>query len=134
MVRVANDAALSGRELPTERDVSGISLGLIAGLAATAHGSVRAPAPRLDVSVDGTMPLLAAVREADAGVSLVHRLVLADAAALAEHEGDPGDVVRSLWKAGAAAVVMSGVEEAGATRLREVAEDTGLPLLEVPLD
>jgi purine catabolism regulator len=157
MVRVANDVALSGRDLPTappapaaagdvrgrsggragalsEPEVSGISLRLIAGLAAAAHGTVRAPAPRLDVSVEGTLPLPAALRDADAPSTLAHRLVLADAAAIAEHRGDPAALVGSLERAGAAGIVMSGVDDAGAARLREGADATGLPLIDVPLD
>ncbi len=153
MVRVANDPALTDRELPTdrsrapeptyaagspERDVSGISLRLIAGLAAAAHGSVQAPSPRLDVSVEGTIPLSPALRDAEAGASLRHRLVLADAAALTDHLGDPGGVVDALEQAGAAGIVVSGVESGGGAdrsgRLRQAAQHTGLPLIEVPLD
>ena len=137
MVRLANDVALSDGELPTgasEPEVSGISLRLIAGLAAAAHGTVRAASRRLDVSVEGTTPLQAALRDAGAGAGLAHRLVLADAAALAEHQGDTGEVVTPLERAGAAALVVSGVDDAEALRLREVAEAVGLPLIDVPLD
>jgi len=155
MVRVANDTALTGGELPTgpsgrasrldpghtpeggvvaEPDASGISLRLIAGLAAAAHGSVHTPSARLDVSVDGTVPLRTAVKEARSGCSLAHRLVLADAAGLAEHDDDPAAVVRSLEQAGAAGIVTSGDDEDGAVRLRDVAEAIGLPLIDVPLD
>ncbi len=71
MVKVANDPALPEGDLPAagrpgepEPEVSGISLRLIAGLAATAHGVVRADAARLDVSVDSTTPLRSALRDA----------------------------------------------------------------------
>ncbi len=91
MVNVANDPALPEGDLPAanrprgaEPEASGISLRLITGLAATAHGVVHGDGPRLDVSVDSTTPpCRAALREAAAGASLTHRLVLADAAALA---------------------------------------------------
>src|SRR5687767_2845734 len=109
MVKVANDPAAVEGELPAvsrhgaaEPRVSGISLRLIAGLAATAHGSVHASAHRLDVSVDSTTPLRAALRDAGAAVPLTHRLVLADAAALSEHGGRLGEVVTVLDRSGAA--------------------------------
>src|SRR3954468_23174673 len=96
MVKVANDPALPEGDLPAvgrsgepEPEVSGISLRLIAGLAAAAHGVVRADASRLDVMVDSTMPLRSALRDGGGG-SLAHRLVLADAAALAEQGKDAG--------------------------------------------
>ncbi|MFM6850148.1 MAG: hypothetical protein ACKOVB_13720, partial [Terrabacter sp.] len=76
-----------------EADVSSISLRLIAGLAATAHGSVSSEPQRLDVTVDSTAPLRTALRDASAGTRLTHRLVLADAAALAEHGRGLHDVL-----------------------------------------
>src|SRR6478672_10560533 len=99
MVKVANDPATPEGDLPAparprdaEPEVSGISLRLIAGLAAAAHGAVRADHRRLDVSVDSTTPLRSALRDAGTGASadagsgtrLAHRLVLTDAAGLAE--------------------------------------------------
>src|SRR5690349_889634 len=79
-----------------EAEMSGISLRLIAGLAATAHGSVRSEPGRLDVTVDSTAPLRTALRDASAGTRLTHRLVLADAAALAEHGRGLHDVLTAL--------------------------------------
>ena len=119
--------------------MSGISLRLIAGLAAAAHGSVLAPSHRLDVSVDGTMPLRAALRDAgdaddSTGRPLAHRLVLADAGAFTEHHGDAGAAVASLERTGAAGIVVSGIDDDASARLREVARRTGLPLIDVPLD
>src|SRR6476661_7828553 len=108
MVKVANDPAAPEGDLPAparprdaEPEVSGISLRLIAGLAAAAHGAVHADHRRLDVSVDSTTPLRSALRDADAGADtdatasagtrLAHRLVLTDAAGLAELDGDVRD-------------------------------------------
>src|SRR4051794_386666 len=134
MVKVANDPVLAEGDLPALSqpaapevpEVSGISLRLIAGLAATAHGRVHADADvdadadatRLDVTVDSTTPLRSALRDARAGARLFHRLVLADAAALADHAGRAGmadspdllpDVVAILERAGASGLVVSGL-------------------------
>src|SRR6476620_4653933 len=111
MVKVANDPAAPEGDLPAparprdaEHEVSGISLRLIAGLAAAAHGAVRADRRRLDVSVDSTTPLRSALRDAgadsdtgcdpdsDPRTRLAHRLVLTDAAGLAELDGDLRDL------------------------------------------
>jgi purine catabolism regulator len=148
MVKVANDPAAFDGELtaqPTrpplaarEPDVSGISLRLIAGLAAESHGAVRAGTERLDVSVDSTAPLGVALRDAGAvgqpGTPLAHRLVLADAASVAELSDASDVVVRRLAEAGAAALVVSGVGAAASARVHEAAVAAGLPLIEVPLD
>ncbi|MER7073719.1 helix-turn-helix domain-containing protein [Terrabacter sp. NPDC000476] len=157
MVKVANDPSRTEGDLPAvgrpgepEPEVSGISLRLIAGLAATAHGSVRAGSGRLDVTVDGTAPLRPALRDAAAGAHLGHRLVLADAASLAE-TGEPGDtrepaapsghgdsrmadVVRLLQTSGAAGLVVSGLDDAEAAELVAAAGPVALPVIEIPLD
>ena len=75
MVNVANDAGRRDGDLPSspspnhdtrpDPDVSGISLRLIAGLAATAQGSVQASPDRLDASVDSTLPLRQALKRID---------------------------------------------------------------------
>ena len=141
MVKVANDPALAEGELPAatrtgdaEVHGSGISLRLIAGLAATVHGSVHASPARLDVGVDSTAPLRVALRDAGAGVPLTHRLVLADAAALAEHDGALDQVITALHRSGAAGLVVSGLAAGAADDARRIAADTGLPLIDVPLD
>ncbi|WP_374968417.1 helix-turn-helix domain-containing protein [Terrabacter sp. BE26] len=145
MVKVANDLAPSHSELPveapdvagTQPDASGISLRLIAGLAATAHGLVHADAPRLDTSVDSTTPLRSALRAAAAGESLRHRLVLADAAALVEQSGVPGwgaEVVTTLERAGASGLVVSGLTGPALDELVEVGRSTALPVIDIPLD
>src|SRR6478752_515202 len=143
MVKVANDPPLPEGDLPAagrsgepEPEVSGISLRLIAGLAATAHGVVRAEAARLDVSVDSTTPLRSALRD-DPPARLTHRLVLADAAALAEQDGDAASLaatVAALDTAGAAGLVVSGLSGRRLAALVKAAESTGLPLIDVPLD
>jgi purine catabolism regulator len=117
-----------------EAEVSGISLRLIAGLAATAHGSVRSEPGRLDVTVDSTAPLRTALRDASAGTRLTHRLVLADAAALAEHGRGLHDVLTELEGASAAGIVVSGLTGRTAAAVARAAEATGLPLIDVPLD
>src|SRR6478672_6277306 len=152
MVKVANDPAAPEGDLPAparprdaEPEVSGISLRLIAGLAAAAHGAVRADPRRLDVSVDSTTPLRSALRDAGTGASadagsgtrLAHRLVLTDAAGLAELDGDLrdlGDVVTALDSAGAAALVVSGLSGKPLAALVSAAELTGLPVIDVPLE
>ena len=154
MVKVANDPIAPEGDLPAtgrprdaEPDVSGISLRLIAGLAAAAHGVVRADHRRLDVSVDSTAPLRSALRDADAaagaaaaagaGARLTHRLVLTDAAGLAELDGDLrslGDIVTTLDSAGAAALVVSGLSGKPLAALVAAAEQTGLPVIDVPLE
>src|SRR6478735_2594684 len=152
MVKVANDPAAPEGDLPAparprdaEPEVSGISLRLIAGLAAAAHGAVRADTRRLDVSVDSTTPLRSALRDAGTGASadagsgtrLAHRLVLTDAAGLAELDGDLrdlGDVVTTLDSAGAAALVVSGLNGKPLAALVSAAERTGLPVIDVPLE
>src|SRR6478672_9257591 len=150
MVKVANDPATPEGDLPaparprdTEPEVSGISLRLIAGLAAAAHGAVRADPRRLDVSVDSTTPLRSALRDAradadvGAGTRLAHRLVLTDAAGLAELDGDLHDlgaVVTALDSAGAAALVVSGLSGKPLAALESAAERTGLPVIDVPLE
>ncbi|GAA2021856.1 PucR family transcriptional regulator [Terrabacter terrae] len=145
MVKVANDLAPSHSELPveapdvapTQPDASGISLRLIAGLAAAAHGQVHADFPRLDTSVDSTTPLRSALRAAVAGASLAHRLVLADAAALGEQSGVPGwgaEVVTTLERSGASGLVVSGLTGPALGELVEIAACTGLPVLDIPLD
>lgn len=143
MVKVANDPPLPEGDLPAagrsgepEPEVSGISLRLIAGLAAAAHGVVRAEAARLDVSVDSTTPLRSALGD-DAPARLTHRLVLADAAALAEQDGDAASLaatVAALDTAGAAGLVVSGLSGRRLAALVKAAESTGLPLIDVPLD
>src|SRR3954449_11530106 len=95
MVKVANDPVLAEGDLPAPShpaapelpEVSGISLRLIAGLAATAHGLVHSDPPRLDVTVDGTTPLRSALRDARAGSRLSHRLPPAGAPAPAQKAG-----------------------------------------------
>lgn len=156
MVKVANDPAAPEGDLPAparprdaEPEVSGISLRLIAGLAAAAHGAVRAGHRRLDVSVDSTTPLRSALRDAGADADtgsdpdsdprtrLAHRLVLTDAAGLAELDGDLrdlGDVVTALDSAGAAALVVSGLSGKPLAALVSAAELTGLPVIDVPLE
>ncbi|MEW1954913.1 helix-turn-helix domain-containing protein [Terrabacter sp. NPDC080008] len=144
MVKVANDPTLTEGDLPAvsrfgdpEPEVSGISLRLIAGLAATAHGTVRAGAAHLDVSVDGTSPLRAALRDAAAGARLDHRIVLADAAALAAGLDDEvrlDTVVTQLCAAGVAGLVVSGLDGEATTELVASAETAGLPVLEIPLE
>src|SRR3954471_4302445 len=145
MVKVANDPVLAEGDLPAPSqppapelpEVSGISLRLIAGLAATAHGLVHADPPRLDLTVDSTTPLRSALRNARAGSRLSHRLVLADATALGEHAdtADPlADVVATLGRAGAAGLVVSGLTGGALATLVAAAEATGLPLVEVPLE
>jgi purine catabolism regulator len=148
MVKVANDPAAPEGDLPAtarprdaEPEVSGISLRLIAGLAAAAHGVVRADHRRLDVSVDSTTPLRSALRDADAGASagtrLSHRLVLTDAAGLTELDGDLrslGDIVTTLDSAGAAALVVSGLSGKRLAALVSAAELTGLPVIDVPFE
>ncbi len=148
MVRVANDPALPDGDLPAgsrpsepEPELSGISLRLITGLAAAAHGVIHASGPRLGVTVDSTTPLLSALRDAAAGAPLGHRLVLADAAGLAAATGDEPDdgdrlrdVVAALDRAGVAGVVVSGLEPESGAALVDVASATGLPLIEIPLE
>ncbi|GAA5022706.1 PucR family transcriptional regulator [Terrabacter aeriphilus] len=151
MVKVANDPSRTEGDLPAvgrsgepEPEVSGISLRLIAGLAATAHGSVRAGSSRLDVTVDGTAPLRTALRDAVAGAHLGHRLVLADAASLAEsgESGAPSEdggsrmagVVALLHSAEAAGLVVSGLDDAATAELVAAAEPVALPVIEIPLD
>ena len=144
MVKVANDPPTFDGELTAplplarrvrgEPEVSGISLRLIAGLAATAHGVVRVGGDRLDVTVDSTAPLRTAVRDAELGGSLAHRLVLADAAAVAELADEPALAVGHLTRAGASALVVSGIPTEAAARVHEAAAAAGLPLIEVPLD
>ena len=141
MVKVANDPTHTEGDLPAVRrpgdlepEVSGISLRLIVGLAATAHGSLRVGSERLDVSVDGTTPLRSAVRDARAGARLDHRLVLADGAALAEHDGDLADLVSVLDGAGAAGIVVSGLADDTAADLVTAAGPTDLPVVDIPLD
>lgn len=126
MVKVANDGRLRDGDLPaaplanrdsrSEADVSGISLRLIAGLAATAQGSVLAPARRLDATVDSTLPLREALKRTEASGAvgavgaagggpdavrthgpvgvLAHCLVLTDAAELAYIS--PAEVVEAV--------------------------------------
>ena len=170
MVKVANDATRRDGDLPAAPppsraprpvlEVSGISLRLIAGLAATAQGSVPASPDRLDATVDSTLPLRQALRrtsdtsEADTIVpaaALAHCLVLADAASL--HEiitagagvagvaaaaagtnggAGPAAVVEALHHAGAAGLVVSGPDPAAYRLLVEAATRIGLPLIEVP--
>lgn len=145
MVEVANDLAPRRGDLtaeaqatgPTQPEGSGISLRLIAGLAALAHGVVHADIPRLDTGVDSTIPLRSALRGAAAGESLTHRLVLADAAALAEQSRVAGwgaDVVTALDRAGAAGLVVSGLSREALRELVKVAAPTGLPVIDIPLD
>ncbi|GAB3880379.1 PucR family transcriptional regulator [Terrabacter terrigena] len=117
-----------------EAEMSGISLRLIAGLAATAQGLVRADPGRLDVTVDSTAPLRTALRDASAGTRLTHRLVLADATALADHGRGVHDVFTALEGASAAGVVVSGLTGRAAASVAKAAESTGLPLIDVPLD
>ena len=141
MVKVANDGrrrdgdlpavAPGGRESGVDAEVSGISLRLIAGLAATAHGSVQATPERLGATVDSTLPLRQALRRAagDAPGSLAHCLVLAAAVELAGTS--PGAVVETLEHAGAAGLVASGLGRTAYRELATAAERQGLPLIEV---
>ncbi|WP_260439505.1 helix-turn-helix domain-containing protein [Humibacillus xanthopallidus] len=139
------------REWRSEVDVSGISLRLIAGLAATAQGSVQASAQRLDATVDSTLPLRQALTRSQAadratdsvrshgsvGV-LAHCLVLTDAAELTAISGGDGDaieapgVVEALHRAGAAGLVASGLGRTAYRVVAAAAERSGLPLIEVP--
>src|SRR6478609_10038883 len=93
MVKVANDVTPRHGDLPAPgtdvpdapplADVSGISLRLIAGLAATAQGVVSASPEQLLATIDSTLPLRQALRRAgDDPTALAHCLVLADAASL----------------------------------------------------
>ena len=151
MVKVANDAPRRDGDLPAAPppshapravpEVSGISLRLIAGLAATAQGSVQASPERLDATVDSTLPLRQALRRAadtTAPVAaLAHCLVLADAASLHEitpagAADGPAAVVDALQGAGAVGLVVSGPDPAAYRLLVEAATRSGLPLIEVP--
>ena len=161
MVKVANDAGPDHGDLPAppprspdgrpEPDVSGISLRLIAGLAATAQGSVHASSDRLIATVDSTLPLRQALRRTAGPTSaLAHCLVLADAASLDEglpdggagEPGEPGEpgrldadaLVGDLHRAGAVGLVVSGLDPAAHIAITEAASRSGLPLIEVPLD
>src|SRR5690242_16905156 len=147
MVKVANDPALHDGDLPAparsravgEPEVSGISLRLIAGLAAGVRGAVHATGAQLDVSVDSTTPLRTALHAAELGDTLTHQLVLADATALAEATepvaGATGAAaVATLADAGAAGLVLSGVEGAPSRALRDAARRVGLALIDVPLE
>ncbi len=153
MVKVANDPALHDGDLPAparsrvggEPEVSGISLRLIAGLAAGVHGAVHATGAQLDVSVDSTTPLRTALNAAALGDALTHQLVLADAAALTEaaeaaEAAEPASgtpaiaAVDVLADAGAAGLVLSGVDEAPSRALRGAARRAGLALIDVPLE
>ena len=155
MVKVANDAGRRDGDLPaadrpssrsrSDSDVSGISLRLIAGLAAAAQGSVHGSAHRLEATVDSTLPLGRALERAgtvehrsptDAARPLAHCLVLADADALraaADGEAESATtLVAPLHQAGAAALVASGLDPAAYRSLADAAERAGLPLIEVP--
>jgi purine catabolism regulator len=149
MVKVANDAARRDGDLPAvpppsrgtrpDADVSGISLRLIAGLAATAQGSVQASPHRLDATVDSTLPLRQALKRiVGADRALAHCLVLTDAAALDDTSGDELDgsaaIADELHRAGAVGLVASGLDPAAHRELAVAAERSGLPLIEVPLD
>ena len=151
MVKVANDAPRRDGDLPAApptghatrpvTEVSGISLRLIAGLAATARGSVQASPERLDATVDSTLPLRQALRRTadtpEPVAALAHCLVLADAAALHEITAvgaadGPDAVVDALHGAGAVALVVSGPDPAAYRLLVEAATRCGLPSIEVP--
>ncbi|WP_323100655.1 helix-turn-helix domain-containing protein [Intrasporangium sp. YIM S08009] len=124
--------------------MSGISLRLIAGLAAGVHGAVHATGAQLDMSVDSTTPLRTALHAAALGDALTHQLVLSDAAGLAEAtagaESTPGApasgpaVVAALADARAAGLVLSGVDGASSRALRDAARRVGLALIDVPLE
>src|SRR4051794_35304748 len=142
MVKVANDPVLAEGDLPAPNqppapelpEVSGISLRLIAGLAATAHGLVHADPPRLDVTVDGTTPLRSALRDARAGSRLSHRLGAARAPAPPRRLDvtvDATPPLRSALRAGGAGSRLSHrLVLADATALAEHA-DAADPLADV---
>ncbi|WP_246069777.1 helix-turn-helix domain-containing protein [Humibacillus xanthopallidus] len=145
-------APLANRDSRSEADVSGISLRLIAGLAATAQGSVLAPARRLDATVDSTLPLREALKRTEASGAvgavgaagggpdavrthgpvgvLAHCLVLTDAAELAYIS--PAEVVEAVEGAGAAGLVASGLSRTAYREVSTAAERNGLPVIEVP--
>jgi PucR family transcriptional regulator, purine catabolism regulatory protein len=163
MVKVANDASPRHGDLPApgadvvgrppEADVSGISLRLIAGLAATADGTVEASPEQLGATVDSTLPLRQALeRVGDGPGGLTHCLVLADAASLelglaggldrgvgAAPAGEPrcfdaDAAVAGLLRAGAVGLVTSGPDRTAYRRLTAAAVHAGMPLIDVPLD
>ena len=163
MVKVANDAPRRDGDLPAAPppsraprpvpEVSGISLRLIAGLAATAQGSVPASpdasTPPSTAPCRCARPSGAPPTPPNHRAALAHYLVLADAASLHEittagppvpelpplprqRGAGPAAVVEALHHAGAAGLVVSGPDPAAYRLLVEAATRIGLPLIEVP--
>ena len=130
--------------------MSGISLRLIVGLAATAHGSLRVDSERLDVSVDRTTPLRSALRDAHAAGAAAAAAGAGAGARLDpparphRRRRGPGGAGRrpprslvyvgELDSAGAAGIVVSGLAGKPRADARDCRRPTGLPVVDVPLD
>ena len=127
---------LASRATRPDPEVSGISLRLIVGLAATALGSVHAPPERLDATVDSTLPLRRALMRAGAGTQARAgatgplpragrrhlprpRRVPRDRPRRGRHTREPDGpdaAVEALLAAGAVGIVLSGRDRAAYRR------------------
>ena len=144
MVKVANDGAAIGGDLPaatvpggspvpaggtSRATATGIPLRTVLGLPAAQGAEVRASDAQLETPVVRTRPLPASLEEHP---SLDHHLVLTDRDELAGALGASPELFSDLVTRGAAALAVAGVDPSNPPSWTARADEAGLALLLLP--